>query len=202
MKCGSCGHENPPDSIHCEECGLALEAQPLDIGSDQLICPRCGTNNPPGNDFCESCGFNLSSQPPTAPQAQIECPSCSRMNPPEELYCIGCGVNLKSAQPQPQIPSIMGILTGSDGSEINITKNETLGRAELSRFVSPDKTTLISRQQFTIYLDGTNFYIEDEDSTNGTMLNNVEIKDMGRQELKDGDEIKVSDEFTLKFSIN
>ncbi|GAH60469.1 unnamed protein product [marine sediment metagenome] len=96
----------------------------------------------------------------------------------------------------------MGILTGSDGSEINITKNETLGRAELSRFVSPDKTTLISRQQFTISIDGTNFYIEDEDSTNGTMLNNVEIKDMGRQELKDGDEIKVADEFTLKFSIS
>jgi len=200
MKCGFCGHENLPDSIHCEECGRMLGAQPLDIGSDQLICPSCGANNPPGNDFCESCGFNLSSQPPTAPQDQIECPSCGRMNSPEELYCTGCGVNLKSAQIRPPIPSIMGILTGSDGSEINITKNETLGRAELSRFVSPDKTTLISRQHFTIFLDGTNFYIEDEDSTNGTMLNNVEIKDMGRQELKDGDEIKISDEFILKFS--
>jgi len=113
---------------------------------------------------------------------------------------MGCGVNLETAQPQPQIPTIMGTLTGPDGIEINITKTETLGRAELSRFVSPDKTTLISRQHFTIHLDGTNFYIEDEDSANGTMLNNVEIKDMGRQELKDGDEIKVSDEFTLKFS--
>jgi len=200
MKCNVCGHENPPDSAFCEECRNELKAQPLDIGSDQLICPKCGTNNPPGNDFCENCGFNLSSQPPTAPQDQIECPSCGRMNPPEELYCTSCGFNLKSAQPEPPIPRITGILTGSDGSEIRITKNETLGRAELSRLVSPDKTTLISRQHFAIHLDGTNFYIEDEDSTNGTMLNNVEIKDMGRQELKDGDEIKVADEFTLKFS--
>lgn len=201
MKCEICGNENPADCSFCENCGGKLEAQPLDIGSGQLICPSCGANNPPGNDFCESCGSNLSSQPPTA-QAQIECPSCGRMNPPEELYCIGCSVNLKTAQRQTPTPSIMGILTGSDGNEIKITKNETLGRAELSRFVSPDKTTLISRQHFTISLDGNNFYIEDDDSTNGTMLNSVEIKDMGRQELKDGDEIKVSDEFTLKFSIS
>ena len=200
MKCDVCGSENPPDSLFCETCGNKLEAQPPAIGPDQLICPNCGANNPPENAFCESCGFDLSSPPPTPRQDQIECSNCHQMNPPEELYCVGCGVNLKSAQIQPQIPSIMGILTGSDGSEINITKTETLGRAELSRFVSPDKTTLISRQHFAIYLDGTNFYIEDEDSTNGTMLNYVEIKDMGRQELKDGDEIKVSDEFTLKFS--
>ncbi len=200
MKCDSCGIENPADSSFCENCGSNLEAQALDTGSDQLICPSCGANNPPGNDFCDSCGFNLSGQPPIEHQAQIKCPSCGLMNPSEELYCTGCGLNLTSAPPQPKIPIIMCILTGPDGVEINITKNETLGRAELSRFVSPDKTTLISRQHFTIFIDGTKFYIEDEDSTNGTMLNNVELKDMGRQELKDGDEIKVSDEFNLKFS--
>ncbi len=50
MTCPSCGHENPPDSRFCFECGAGMAVQ----------CPRCGAELPAGVRFCNQCGANTS----------------------------------------------------------------------------------------------------------------------------------------------
>ena len=50
MRCPRCQHENPPDALFCQECGVRLE----------LPCPGCGTGNQPGAKFCKRCGERLS----------------------------------------------------------------------------------------------------------------------------------------------
>ena len=56
MKCPNCQHENPEDSIFCNECGKKLE----------LVCPECGKANQPGSKFCNKCGQDLT-KPTEAP---------------------------------------------------------------------------------------------------------------------------------------
>jgi predicted ATPase/class 3 adenylate cyclase len=46
MRCPRCQHENPPDALFCQECGVRLE----------VPCPGCGTGNQPGAKFCKRCG--------------------------------------------------------------------------------------------------------------------------------------------------
>jgi pSer/pThr/pTyr-binding forkhead associated (FHA) protein len=45
------------------------------------------------------------------------------------------------------------------------------------------------------------WFIEDSGSTNGTLLNGVEIRGKGPQELKDGDEISPGGVIRLVFQI-
>lgn len=46
-----CGHANPPDSLFCGECGLALQTE--------ASCATCGRTNPPAVKFCHGCGTKL-----------------------------------------------------------------------------------------------------------------------------------------------
>jgi class 3 adenylate cyclase/tetratricopeptide (TPR) repeat protein len=63
MRCGGCGHENPPDAVFCEECGDAFET----------LCPRCAQPQRAGTKFCRRCGHRLATAaeepavPPKAP---------------------------------------------------------------------------------------------------------------------------------------
>jgi class 3 adenylate cyclase/tetratricopeptide (TPR) repeat protein len=43
------GHENPPGSAFCEECGATLER----------VCPACGAECSPAARFCRGCGASL-----------------------------------------------------------------------------------------------------------------------------------------------
>jgi class 3 adenylate cyclase len=46
MKCSGCGHESPPDSRFCLECGAAF----------MVRCTRCGADLPATARFCNHCG--------------------------------------------------------------------------------------------------------------------------------------------------
>ncbi|NVM26305.1 MAG: zinc ribbon domain-containing protein [Desulfobacterales bacterium] len=63
MKCPNCQHENPEDSIFCNECGKKLE----------LVCPECGKANQPGSKFCNKCGQDLT-KPTQAPPVDYSRP--------------------------------------------------------------------------------------------------------------------------------
>lgn len=52
----------------------------------------------------------------------------------------------------------------------------------------------IGRIHATITTIGTNYFIEDNNSTNGTFINSVRLPKMGSSKIKDGDEIKLANE--------
>lgn len=77
--------------------------------------------------------------------------------------------------------------------EIEIKEAERVfGRENFKDVISDDKLQIISREHFKIMRVNDEFYIEDEDSVNGTMLNGEEIKGLGRRKLRDGNEILVA----------
>lgn len=102
----------------------------------------------------------------------------------------------------------MARLVAPDGTIIPITgTRQSFGREDFQNLVPPDKARLISRRakpQFTIFYDfGTGqFYIEDNNSANGTLLNGKQIKGQGPQPLKDGDTISPAGVVELKFSLS
>lgn len=80
------------------------------------------------------------------------------------------------------------------------------GRETFEKFGVPRGVLeYISREDrgghFRIYLRGTRWYIEDMNSTNGTLLNGVEIKGKGPQELKDGDVISPAGALNIVFKL-
>jgi len=91
------------------------------------------------------------------------------------------------------------------GESIPITSmRQAFGREDFQRFVSPEQAKLISRRatpQFMIYFDTSTrqFYIVDNNSSNGTYLNGVNIKGRGPQPLNDGDKISPAGVIELVF---
>jgi hypothetical protein len=81
---------------------------------------------------------------------------------------------------------------------------QSFGREDFAGIASPEVLNAISRRakpQFTISFDYVNrvFTIEDNNSTNGTLLNGENIKGKGPRPLKDGDIVSPAGVLNLKF---
>jgi hypothetical protein len=88
-----------------------------------------------------------------------------------------------------------------NGNAIPLAGNVmTLGRRDFEGMVPPDKVSYVSRNHITIGAESGQYYIVDQNSTNGTKLNDAEIKGMGKKWLRDGDKINVAGaaEFTFR----
>ena len=187
-----------------------------------MKCNSCGAENADDSNFCETCGVTMSgaTAPPVAPptglpnpvsSSGLECPSCKAKNLPDSTFCDSCGASLAQTGPAPTpvppeppiappTPTVKASFTLPDQSEIALSGNDTIGRAKLAKYITPaDKASEVSRKHLIITVEGTQFFIADGGSTNGTKLNNVEIKDSGKQELKNGDTILVADLVELVF---
>jgi hypothetical protein len=75
----------------------------------------------------------------------------------------------------------------------------TLGRGDFKAIVPSDKVIYISKNHLTIGFESGHYYIEDQNSANGTKLNGKEIKGLGKQWLRDGDRINVANAVDLTF---
>ena len=69
MRCSVCGHESPPGSSFCLNCGSALvpaqtPAIAAGLPAAGVICPLCRGENPPGMKFCRNCGTGLGQTTP------------------------------------------------------------------------------------------------------------------------------------------
>ena len=71
----------------------------------------------------------------------------------------------------------------------------TAGRRDDNEIVLP--TSRASSHHFAISADGTNAYVEDLGSSNGTLLNNSRVD--GRTPLRAGDLIRIDDTFHIEF---
>lgn len=158
-------------------------------------CPNCGSiENPPDNSFCEQCGYALTTGGPIAGQP---CPKCGHTNPTDSDWCEKCGTKL-STQPKAE-----GRLVMPDGKGLSIPTGGKLaiGRVDLAKYASQAQIGWISRQHLFVFEENGVFFAQDDKSTNGTKLNGVEIKEKGKQQLKDADEILVGDAVKLLFRI-
>jgi pSer/pThr/pTyr-binding forkhead associated (FHA) protein len=67
MRCSTCGHDSPPGSLFCLNCGTSLGAGPGQTPGAApglpLSCPTCRADNPPGMKFCRNCGTVLAAAP-------------------------------------------------------------------------------------------------------------------------------------------
>ena len=71
MRCTNCGHDNPPGSLFCLNCGsqlaAAMAATPPAPAGLPVRCGTCGGENPPGMRFCRQCGTTLVQAAAAAP---------------------------------------------------------------------------------------------------------------------------------------
>lgn len=230
MKCPYCGKENDPQEAFCVDCGGKLSAAPsptpppaptpppvsppTPLATGEVECPSCHKTNPAGTTFCIECGADLSQVVPPPPQAvppppaELKCPVCSTVSPPEAKFCYKDGTPLVAtpapvAAPAVAAPPQIAKLILPDNSEILLTEaTKTLGRGDFSRAISAEDSKYLSRQHFQVSFESGKFYVEDLKSANGTKLNGTDIKDKGKQELKDGDKIEVAEVATVTFKMS
>jgi hypothetical protein len=128
--------------------------------------------------------FGLMARPPAIPPAPIPVKeSVVQKVEPETVYLVA----------KLELP---------DGRVLPITSiRQVFGRANFATYLTPEILNTISRNHFTIFFRGGKFYIEDAGSTNGTLLNNKEIRATGPNEIKDGDVISPAGVVSLRFKI-
>jgi hypothetical protein len=83
---------------------------------------------------------------------------------------------------------------------ISSTQQE-FGRRDFEKYISREAANVISRRHFSIIFDARTkaFYITDLGSTNGTLVNNEDIRGKGRVEIKDGDIISPAGVLNIRF---
>jgi pSer/pThr/pTyr-binding forkhead associated (FHA) protein len=94
------------------------------------------------------------------------------------------------------------VLMLPNGMEITVAGPEcAIGRADLARAFGLDDLGLISRKHFRITRDGSDYYIADSESDNGTCVNGEEIGTESPRLLSSGDTITLAGSVTLKVRI-
>jgi hypothetical protein len=85
LRCSACGHQSPPGSSFCLNCGTALAAAPAQTPGGgaglPVICPACRGENPPGMKFCRNCGTALAASPAYAPPGPMVQPPGGMLPP-------------------------------------------------------------------------------------------------------------------------
>jgi len=133
----------------------------------KVKCPFCGNevDIDPSNPYCPVCNGLISvaqqSQPPQPPPTNYRC----------ALYAVN-----------------------SNGTEEFLEEVKdaelVLGRARMEKYAWRDPQT-ISRVHVKFKKEGSNFYVYDEGSTNGTYIDGQDIRGKGKIEIKDGMEIRL-----------
>jgi hypothetical protein len=101
--------------------------------------------------------------------------------------------------PTTEVPAARLVMP--DGSELLLAGSaRSFGRRDLEKFLPPDKQTYISRQHFEITCEEGKYYIEDRASTNGTRVNDVEIRGTGRRTLEANDVIEIATKLKITFN--
>jgi len=81
--------------------------------------------------------------------------------------------------------------------DYELGQDVTIGRSDASNLVLSDQG--LSRRNTTIFRDGDAVLVVDENSLNGTILNGSKVPTA--QELRDGDEIRIGSETTIRVLI-
>ena len=134
---------------------------------------------------------------PAAPQQYSAAPA---MNPGYTPYPPAQNPAYQQPAPQPAQTGSIRFHVSSLNAAVSVTlPSFTVGRdstSDLSLARLPD-AKYIARRQATVFRSGGNWYIRDENSTNGTFLNNRQIPGGQPQMLSQGDFVSFAGKETL-----
>jgi len=195
----SLGHENPDGSAFCDECGeplsgatpVAVSAAPqpapsvasAPVGSE--VCPSCGSLNPAGESFCSNCG------------AMLGTTAVASVAPDVTASPVAAAPVMSSA------PSALSarLIVEADNQEFDLSGKDIvlIGREDAVSNIFPDVDLTphggeeggVSRMHARIFVENSQYMLEDENSTNFTFLNRQKLTAKTPTALHDNDEIKL-----------
>jgi FHA domain-containing protein/double zinc ribbon protein len=181
---------------------------------------RCsqGHENPDGSAFCDECGEPLAAASPAAAGVAaasgggVTCATCGAVNAAGEAFCTNCGASLTGAPAGVGAPSGVApapaagaghprLVVQSDNASFDLSgKNEVIiGREDAVSNVYPDVDLTphggeddgVSRVHAKLLINGGQYLIEDQNSTNYTFVNRQKLQPKVPTPIKDGDEIRL-----------
>jgi hypothetical protein len=160
LKCPHCRRELPDKAAFCGYCGAKLPQ----------ACPNCGEALEAGTQFCGHCGARLESVPDVEPVPTVEQETMVSTAPPR--------VNAELV-----IESEPG-----RGRRFSVRDRMRLGRSTDNDIVLEDLK--VSRHHAVIIIGGDRCFIQDQNSANGTFVNEEQIN---QRELQSGDILRLGD---------
>lgn len=195
----SLGHENPDGSAFCDECGEPLSsaapaaapvqaAAPAPAAADTQTCPSCGAVNPAGEAFCSNCGVSLLGAPaPVAEPAPVAAPPAPANNVAPVAASAPAALQAR-------------LVVEADNQEFDLAgkDNITIGREDAVSNIYPDVDLTphggeeggVSRLHARIFVENSQYLLEDENSTNFTFLNRQRLAAKTPTPLNDNDEVR------------
>ncbi|HET9496055.1 MAG TPA: FHA domain-containing protein [Chloroflexia bacterium] len=212
--CSNCGVELPDGVSFCDACGTPVRGQgaaapvggtvgvgasaPAGNGLGTTSCPVCGASAMPGEAFCDNCGASL-----MAPASGVSSPSYSPPPSYSSAPMASGGGTYSSAAPAAapsrQIHASLVITSPPPPATIQIpNRNELIvGRSDPQSNSYPDVDLGpyggldlgVSRRHFRLTRTGDNFYLEDLNAMNGSIVNGQRVPPYTLHPLRNGDRI-------------
>ena len=172
IECPSCGEMIPDDSKFCDQCGVEL-----------LECVKCGTLGT--DDFCSECGNAMVSRGKA--EKKSDATFKPRKEEDEETVVDYGNTTVGGRNTAKNL-----ILKARKGNFILRPEHEAI----IGRSNSPYEDwladcNLISRKHGKFVKQGRDWYIVDLGSTNGTLVNDVELKMNVPMKFQAGDVIDI-----------
>jgi ribosomal protein L37E len=186
------------DTLSCPDCGVRVQ-------QEDLICFRCGANLPhahvPDEDLLTP---TVSQQFIRAGIDPATCPRCGTQAPdPADVICARCGGPLP--QTRQRISTVVMRITFPTGNvDIPAGTSVLLGRDPAESLVAAAfaRYDNVSRRHATVQVDDWGHAsIRDENSTNGTYVNDDRVLPGAEVRLVDGDRVRLAADVTGDVSL-
>lgn len=125
------------------------------------------------------------------------CPTCGAVNKISEMMCIRCMADISAVMPVKHMEVKKVLLKLKHNNEVlELSDKMILGRDNTwSGYLEQYRT--VSRKHAVVSMKDEKWMIEDLGSTNGTYVNNDDIRGKGAVVIKAGDKIGLSKSFEV-----
>ncbi len=185
-------------SVSCPDCGVRV--QPED-----LICFRCGANLPHASGPDDDLLTPTISQRFITGDLMATCPRCgTSVRDAADVVCSNCGEPLPTGRRRRISPVVMRITFPTGNVDIPAGTSVLLGRDPAESLVAAAFAQFdnVSRRHATVQVDDYGHAtIRDENSTNGTFVNDDRVLPGVDVRLVDGDRVRLAADVTGDVSL-